>query len=277
MKKTAFCAAAAAILILATQAQAGVIEGTTGQFMSPFTSDGVTAGWVTKSIAVKSSGQIAGAAGSYAASKALENVPFAGMFGKQLGEAAGRQVALRAIGGEAFLKSSSDQSFNSLEDMAEYIKDNYIDRQDIGQIMTATYAIYPQLQPVYDSMGRKIVLNTPIKSVTGAPNAGGMVADLYKVNTPSAQTVSILVECDEMEPLVYITKKGKSRPVASAQASKGTRTVTFDAALPEAGDYVITVTPVPKMFGGAKGGAYTLTVKSGAQVASIDTVQQVRQ
>ncbi|MDB5452968.1 MAG: hypothetical protein JWO33_1546 [Caulobacteraceae bacterium] len=126
------------------------IEGATGKYMCPFTSDGVTAGWVTKSMQVKAAGQIGSMAGNYAGQKAMEQVPFVGGFlGKKAGAAMGRQIALSSIGGEEFLRSSSDLSFNSLEEMSVYVYANYSANPDYQKILTATYAIYPDMEGVY--------------------------------------------------------------------------------------------------------------------------------
>ena len=112
------------------------IEGSAGKYASPFTSDGVTAGWVTKSMQVKAAGQIGSMAGNYAGQKAMEQVPFVGGFlGKKAGQAVGRQVALSAIGGEAFLRSSTDLSFNSAEVLVGWTLANYGARDDIAQVM----------------------------------------------------------------------------------------------------------------------------------------------
>lgn len=129
------------------------IEGTTGKYMSPFTSDGVTAAWVTKSMQVKATGQVGALAGQYAGQKAMEQVPFVGGFlGKKVGQSAGRAVALQAIGGEAFLRSSTDLSFNSLQDMATFMYVNHSTHAEYKQILEATYAIYPDFKPVYTGL-----------------------------------------------------------------------------------------------------------------------------
>ena len=126
------------------------IEGAAGKYMSPFTSDGVTAAWVTKSMQVKAAGQVGSMAGQYAGQKAMEQVPFVGGFlGKKAGQAAGRSVALNAIGGEAFLKSSSDLSFNSLQDLSLYIYAKHSSHPEYEKILQATYAIYPEMQDLY--------------------------------------------------------------------------------------------------------------------------------
>jgi hypothetical protein len=126
------------------------IEGTAGKYMCPFTSDGVTAGWVTKSMQVKAASAVGSMAGNYAGQKAMEQVPFIGGFlGKKAGAAVGRSVALKAIGGEEFLKSSSDLSFNSLQDMSVYIYAKYSAAPEYPKILDATYAIYPEMKDVY--------------------------------------------------------------------------------------------------------------------------------
>lgn len=126
------------------------IEGSAGKYASPFTSDGVTAGWVTKSMQVKAAGQIGSMAGNYAGQKAMENVPFVGGFlGKKAGEAVGRNVALKSIGGEEYLRSSTDLSFNTLQDMAVYMYVNYSTNPEYQKILDATYAIYPEFQTAY--------------------------------------------------------------------------------------------------------------------------------
>lgn len=139
------------------------IQGTAGKFMSPFTSDGVTAGWVTKSMQVQAAGAVGSMAGSYAGDKVANQaashlasaVPIPGMSflaqkaGKAAGQAAGHGIALQAIGGEAFLKSSTDLSFNTLEDMAVFMYANYYSHADYQKIAAATAAIYPEFPTVY--------------------------------------------------------------------------------------------------------------------------------
>jgi hypothetical protein len=126
------------------------IEGSAGQYASPYTSDGVTAGWVTKSMQVKAASQVGTVAGNYMGQKAAERIPFVGgMIGKKVGAMAGRSMALESIGGEAFIKSSTDLSFNSLSDMAIYMYVNYSATPDYQKVLEATYAIYPEFQAAY--------------------------------------------------------------------------------------------------------------------------------
>ena len=99
---------------------------------------------------VKAAGQIGKMEGNYLGQKAMEQVPFVGGFlGKKAGQAMGRQVALSAIGGEAFLRASTDLSFNTAEALVGWTLANYGSREDIGQIMQAVMAIYPDVQAPY--------------------------------------------------------------------------------------------------------------------------------
>lgn len=125
------------------------IEGNSGLFMSPFTSDGVTAEWVTKSMKVQASGDIGGAVGQIAANQLLSNIPFAGMFAGGAAKRLARAAAMNAIGGAEFIKSSSDLSFNSLEDMAKYMYAYHSDHAEYGRIVKATAAIYPEFAEIY--------------------------------------------------------------------------------------------------------------------------------
>ncbi len=128
------------------------IEGSAGQYASPYTSDGVTAGWVTKSMQIKAGGQVGTVAGNYLGQKAAEKIPFVGGFmGKKVGAMAGRSLALQSIGGEAFIRSSTDLSFNSLSDMAVFMYVNYSTTPDYPKVLEATYAVYPEFQAAYAS------------------------------------------------------------------------------------------------------------------------------
>lgn len=125
------------------------LEGTAGAFMSPFTSDGVTAEWVTKAMKVQASGDIGGAVGQIAANQLLSNIPFAGMFAGSATKALARSMAMKSIGGEAFLKSSSDLSFNTLPDMAQYMYAFHSGHPEYARIVKATAAIYPEFANAY--------------------------------------------------------------------------------------------------------------------------------
>ncbi|MDO9249111.1 MAG: hypothetical protein Q7U11_21850, partial [Phenylobacterium sp.] len=72
-----------------------------------------------------------------------------GFLGKKAGAAMGRGIALKAIGGEEFLRASTDLSFDSLNDMALFMYVNHSANPEYQKILDATYAIYPDFQTAY--------------------------------------------------------------------------------------------------------------------------------
>lgn len=134
-------------------ADRAVIADNSGRYLSPYTSDGVTAEWVNKAInsqmgATAGSG-VGAAAGAYVAGKALENVPLigsilGGVVGAEVGKAVGREAAFEASGGEQYMRETSDMSFDSLPDMARYLRQNYGSDPNYSDVITATTAVYPE-------------------------------------------------------------------------------------------------------------------------------------
>jgi len=129
------------------------IQGNTGKFMCPFTEDKTITAWVEKgksaAAASATGGAIGAFAGQHVARKLGENIPFLGGFlGQALGETVGREGAIAAAGGWEFIKKNSDQSFNSLNDMARYLKKNHSSHPEFQAAMAATYGIYPEFKQI---------------------------------------------------------------------------------------------------------------------------------
>jgi|GEM_PF-1206787 len=124
-----------------------VIEGNGGEYMSPYTSDGVTAEWVNRAInagmGASAGSAVGAAAGSYAADRVASSVPFGsmigGMLGSSAGQAAGREMAID----RTLLRESSDQSFASLQDMAGYLVSRYGNNGNFAEVVNATEQVYP--------------------------------------------------------------------------------------------------------------------------------------
>ncbi|MGJ3255988.1 MAG: PDZ domain-containing protein [Alcanivorax sp.] len=138
------------------------LKNNSGKYLSPYTSDGVTAEWVNKAINVsmgKATGSaVGGVAGAYAANKVLENVPFGGMLGGFLGSKAGKAVggntALEASGGWDFIRNSSDISFNSMSDMAQWLATTHSTKSNFVDVIKAADKIYPGLQTAVANSAR---------------------------------------------------------------------------------------------------------------------------
>ncbi|MCH8498398.1 MAG: hypothetical protein LAT63_07960 [Marinobacter sp.] len=130
--------------------QTRVIAGNGGNFMSPYTSDGVTAEWVNRAINVSmastTGAAVGGAAGAYAGNRLLSNVPFGGMLGgiagAQAGQAVGREMAID----RDLVRRTSDLSFVTLEDMATYLVLHYGTNANFSQVINAAEKIYPGLR-----------------------------------------------------------------------------------------------------------------------------------
>lgn len=125
-----------------------------GEYMSPYTSDGVLAEWVNMGSSADIGGSVGSgvgaAAGSMIADKALESVPFGsvigGIFGSKVGEEMGREAGISASGGWENIRATSDRSFDSLTDMARYLAQKYGNEPTYGDAMQVTLQVYPELQ-----------------------------------------------------------------------------------------------------------------------------------
>lgn len=127
------------------------IEGNTGVYMSPYTSDGVLAEWVNNSIN-RAVGSALGKTTGMLAGEALigDNIPVVGgWIGSSVGDSIGQKIAYEAAGGEQFIKQSSDISFNDLKSLTVYLYVNYSDTEHYGNAIKATIEIYPELKNKY--------------------------------------------------------------------------------------------------------------------------------
>ncbi|HIM30560.1 MAG TPA: hypothetical protein EYG57_13565 [Planctomycetes bacterium] len=126
------------------------IEDSSGKYMSPYTSDEVVAEWVDKAISAKLGASIGGTAGRMAGERLAENVPFVGGFlGRAAGQSMGRKIALESVGGEAFMRETSDLSFNSINDLSLFLFVEHSHRENFADVLAATQEIYPELKTAY--------------------------------------------------------------------------------------------------------------------------------
>lgn len=126
------------------------INGNSGEYMCPYTSDGVVAEWVDKAVNAKMGATVGKHAGAYAGQKALEQVPFiGGLLGQKAGEAVGRKIAIEASGGWDYIKETSDLSFNSVDNLAVYLYAERSDHSHYREVLDATREIYPELKERY--------------------------------------------------------------------------------------------------------------------------------
>ena len=126
------------------------IEGNEGKYMSPYTTDGVVAEWVDKAMKAKMGSAIGGAIGAYAGQKAMEQIPFLGGFlGQKAGEAMGREIAVKASGGWEYIKSTSDLSFNTVEELSVWMYATHSENEHYAEVLAAVQEIYPEMKQRY--------------------------------------------------------------------------------------------------------------------------------
>lgn len=121
-----------------------------GLYMCPYTQDQVLAEWTDKAINAKTGAEIGGAVGTIAGQKLAEKIPFIGGFlGEKVGNSAGRAIAIKASGGMEYIKSTSDVSFNSLEDLSLFMYIKFSNNEHYQDALDAVQAIYPKMKKVY--------------------------------------------------------------------------------------------------------------------------------
>ncbi len=126
------------------------IQGNTGRYMSPYTSDAVLAEWVDKALNAKIGSTIGKTVGAYAGQKAFDDTPLLGaILGASIGGEIGRNLAIEASGGWEFIRETSDLSFNSLDNMSVYLYVNHSSHDHFNEAMNATFEIYPELKDRY--------------------------------------------------------------------------------------------------------------------------------
>ncbi|MCX5660489.1 MAG: hypothetical protein NTW19_12310 [Planctomycetota bacterium] len=143
------------------------ISGNTGKYMSPYKANGTPTPWVDKAILAKLAGNVGKEAGKKGGEMALNQVPIAGgLLGGMAGKETGRQIAVAAAGGWDFINSSSDLSFNSLDDLAVYLYAKHSSDAKYRDAIESTEGIYPDLTDRFE----KAIRTAPRKPVT-APAA----------------------------------------------------------------------------------------------------------
>lgn len=123
------------------------IAGNEGTYMCPYTSDGTIAPWVRKGRAAKAGATLGSMAGEEVGTRALEAVPIIGGFlGRRAGEAAGRRIALNMVGGEEYMRETSDLSFNEIDDLIVYLYVHHSDEEEWEEVFELTRQIYPDVE-----------------------------------------------------------------------------------------------------------------------------------
>lgn len=126
------------------------ILGNSGEYMCPYTQDGVVAPWCDKAINAAIGSTIGRTAGAFAGEKALSQVPIIGGYlGSKVGDAIGRKIAIQASGGIQYIKDTSDISFNSVDDLIVWLYVTKSSNENYQSVYKATSEIYPEFKKEY--------------------------------------------------------------------------------------------------------------------------------
>ena len=88
-------------------------------------------------------------AGEEAGKALVSRVPFGGLLGGAAKSKGKELGAVVAVGGPEFIKSSSDLSFNTLEDYAVYLHVKHANDGEFPKALATAIAIYPPLEKGY--------------------------------------------------------------------------------------------------------------------------------
>ena len=118
-----------------------------GAFLSPYRCDGTPTEWSNKAMTAGASA----AAGGMVAGQAAAKVPFVGGFFKKKAQDMGAQTAaVTAAGGMDYIKSTSDMSFRTADELAVYLQAKHAAMDpDFAKRVSAAMAIYPDLKTNY--------------------------------------------------------------------------------------------------------------------------------
>lgn len=124
------------------------IADSSGEYVCPYTSDGVVADWVVKGKYAGAGAAAGKAVGQEAGKSVVKSIPLVGgLFGGKVGESAGRAAAIEAAGGWDYIRETSDLSFNSIDDMMAYLYVNYYrSNEHWGDVIGYAGNIYKELK-----------------------------------------------------------------------------------------------------------------------------------
>ena len=123
------------------------IPDASGEYLSPYTSDGTVAPWVAKGRAAKLGSAVGSMAGAKAGEAALSAVPIiGGWLGGKAGDRIGREVALAWVGGEDYMRETSDLSFHDVDDLIVYTYALHSTHEDFDEVVGLVKEIYPEVE-----------------------------------------------------------------------------------------------------------------------------------
>jgi len=122
------------------------MENTKGKFLLPYTIDGEPTEWAQKALNAQAGKLVGEKAGNMAANALASKVPFGGLAGGFMKKKVKESAAVLALGGMDFIKETSDQSFNKIEDYAVFLQARHGRDPDFKEMLASAVAVYPDLE-----------------------------------------------------------------------------------------------------------------------------------
>jgi hypothetical protein len=123
-----------------------------GKYPCPYVASGALAPWADRAVR---SDRGSAHAGATATGMAIGAVPIAGdLFSEQIEQDMVKSAALKAAGGSKFMRDTSDQSFDKLDDLAAWHYINYSTAPEFKSLQKFLTELYPYLADNYGNAVR---------------------------------------------------------------------------------------------------------------------------
>lgn len=180
-----------------------------GKFVSPYTADGQLTTWAQAGKGATTASIVGGEVGKRAADTALvgaavrmpgiASVPgsgvLMGMLSKKATKEAEEASAVVLMGGWDSIRSGSDQSFDTLDDLILFMHARYVNHPDYSSALAATIALYPELdaryEPAIEEAVKQAATNPQPATVVALPPAEARPAVVPAATSADTAPVSV--------------------------------------------------------------------------------------
>jgi hypothetical protein len=137
-----------------------------GKYPCPYVASGALAPWADRAV---HSDRRSAHAGAAAAGTAIGMIPIAAdLFAEKVEQDMVKSAALKAAGGSKFMRDTSDQSFDKLDDLAAWHYINYSKAREFKKLQKFLVELYPYLAENYGMAVRR-AKRKPTSQPSAAP------------------------------------------------------------------------------------------------------------
>lgn len=131
------------------------LASNSGQYLLPYKANGEVTEWAGKAVSAQVGKLVGEKAGEAATRAVASKIPFGGLAGGLIKKKSKELAAVTALGGAAYLKKTSDLSFNDLNDYAVYLHVRHSADANYQHVLATAIAVYPELEGRFDSAIRQ--------------------------------------------------------------------------------------------------------------------------